>query len=313
MPKSKILFIETELENSSEIVSINQELLKHYIFSGQSNFDWSLTTSLERLIKNLHGKSTDNSPQNCEIYEKEMLRNFMWKYPLYEKSFSPKQDDYVEWLSLMQHYGAPTRLLDFTKSLYVALFMCLNDYNHEKSCIWATNQTYIYQHMANNYREYNKLPGDRGCITEIDVFAHSQANVAIRDCSFKYKKDVWLLNPDLCNERLSIQQGLFLMPTNISCPFEENLNCSIESLGKDIQHLKIPIGNLIKYSYDERFNDRNGDIIFQFKINIPHKLYYQLSNMLKSMNITAETLFPGIEGMAKSLSTIYLHSEEYTK
>lgn len=312
MHKNKIIFIETVLENTSEIVSINQDFLKHYIFRGQSNFEWSLTTSLERLINNLHGKSIDR-PQNSEIYEKEMLRNFIWKYPLYEKTFLPKQDDYIEWLSLMQHYGAPTRLLDFSKSLYVALFMCMSGYNYENSCIWAINQTYLYQHMANNYRKYNNLSGDRGCKTDIDIFAHSQANVAIRDCSFKYKKDVLLLYPNLCNERLSIQQGLFLMPTNISCSFEENLNCSIDSLCKDVEHIKVPIANIIKYSYDERFNDINGDIIFQFKIKIPHKLFYQLSNMLKQMNITAETIFPGIEGMAKSLSTIYLHSEEYIK
>lgn len=100
MANSNILFIETELENTSEIVSINQEFLKHYIFRGQSNFEWSLTTSLERLMKNLHGKSIDR-PQNSEIYEKEVLRNFIWKYPLYEKTFLPMRDDYVEWLSIM--------------------------------------------------------------------------------------------------------------------------------------------------------------------------------------------------------------------
>lgn len=191
--------------------------------------------------------------------------------------------------------------------------MCMSEYNHENSCIWAINKTYLYQHMAHNYREYNNLPGDRGCKTDIDLFAHSQANVAIRDCSFKYKKDVLLLNPNLCNERLSIQQGLFLMPTNISSSFEDNLNCSIDALDKNIESIEIPIANVIKYSYDERFNDINRDMIFQFKIKIPHKLYYQLTNMLKQMNITAETIFPGIEGLARSLSTIFLHSEEYVK
>jgi hypothetical protein len=29
---------------------------------------------------------------------------------------TPDQDDWLEWIALMQHYGAPTRFLDWTYS-----------------------------------------------------------------------------------------------------------------------------------------------------------------------------------------------------
>lgn len=32
--------------------------------------------------------------------------------------------DSIEWLSLMQHYGAQTRILDFIYLVYVALYCC---------------------------------------------------------------------------------------------------------------------------------------------------------------------------------------------
>ena len=33
----------------------------------------------------------------------------------------------LEWLALMQHYGTPTRLLDFTRSPYVACYFALEE------------------------------------------------------------------------------------------------------------------------------------------------------------------------------------------
>ena len=38
-----------------------------------------------------------------------------------------QDDNRLEWLALMQHYGAPTRLLDFTRSPYVACFFALEE------------------------------------------------------------------------------------------------------------------------------------------------------------------------------------------
>ena len=42
-----------------------------------------------------------------------MIKEFKWKFPSYEKNLIPKDGELIEWLSIMQHFGAPTRLLDF--------------------------------------------------------------------------------------------------------------------------------------------------------------------------------------------------------
>lgn len=41
-----------------------------------------------------------------------------------------------------------------------------------------------------------------------------------------------------------------------------------------------------------------------FKIIIPRKLKWELSTALRQMNITAETLYPGLGGLAKSMGTL---------
>lgn len=51
-------------------------------------------------------------------------------------------EDVIEWLALMQHFGAPTRLLDFTQSPYVATYFAVEDAT-EDSVIWAVNESWV--------------------------------------------------------------------------------------------------------------------------------------------------------------------------
>ena len=44
----------------------------------------------------------------------------------------------MEWLSLMRHYGIPTRLLDWTHSFLVAAYFAVDDADKARDCaIWA--------------------------------------------------------------------------------------------------------------------------------------------------------------------------------
>jgi hypothetical protein len=49
----------------------------------------------------------------------------------------PADDDHLGWLSVMQHYKAPTRLLDWTENLLVALYFAVSADMNEDGELWA--------------------------------------------------------------------------------------------------------------------------------------------------------------------------------
>lgn len=181
-------FVETKIVEWNDLFQLNQKFMSNFIFRGQGDSKWGLKTSLERLVESRHSSLLRNDLY-CHIYEWEMLKEFQWKYPSYEKNLIPQSDEYIEWLSIMQHYGAPTRLLDFSYSMYVALFMAM----------------------------------DNAYCDELENFAYSLANSSISDKIIN--KNRWLLpvRPHLCNERISRQQGLFLVPSSIAVKYGWNI------------------------------------------------------------------------------------------
>src|SRR4029450_3317949 len=78
--------------------------------------------------------------QEAPEVEKKLLREFGRRVHLYLKDSSriPDTGDTLEWISLMRHYGGPTRVLDWTYSIHVAAHFALNSSERNKPCwIWA--------------------------------------------------------------------------------------------------------------------------------------------------------------------------------
>src|SRR5689334_4278755 len=87
-----------------------------YIFRGQANTAWPLVPSLVRALG-------DGTRPATALWIEDLLRQeFMSQAHLHIPPgvFTHTLAD-ADWWQLMQHHGAPTRLLDWTQSPYVAL------------------------------------------------------------------------------------------------------------------------------------------------------------------------------------------------
>ena len=243
---------------------------KRWIFRGIRNYkEHRLESKLERELKTRN----DLPAINLIKAEEYLLAQFKRAANQFlEASMVPGDIDKLSWLSLMQHYGAPTRLLDFTRSPYIACFFAVEENNNEDSAIWAINESWLIKNSLNRIN-------DSIIKTKEDL---NYAYIAKKK-NFKnifYDDSIPIILPVIplkSNQRLLVQQGLFLCSGAAKKEsFEKNLLSYKSGNGDDMQK------NIHKIIIN---NDLRSEILFE----------------LNYMNISRASLFPGLDGFATSL------------
>lgn len=69
--------------------------------------------------------------------EMEVIEAFRREAPTKVEAPLPQEDDVLGWLYLMQHYRTPTRLLDWTQNILVALFFAVSSEKNVDGELWA--------------------------------------------------------------------------------------------------------------------------------------------------------------------------------
>jgi len=98
-------------------------------FRGQPNYGHKLIPSIFR----------QGSSFGVAYHEQNMFEEFKRRYP--DQSSSHKNT--YEWLTLMQHYGLPTRLLDWSSNLLVGLYFCCVNDSENDGALFIFDPTYM--------------------------------------------------------------------------------------------------------------------------------------------------------------------------
>lgn len=260
------MYTEIEISNWNHLLQIFYKL-NNFIFRGQSSSEWKLQSSIERISK---------FADNIEVAEGKIIKKFKQNARLY-LDHTPDEDDIFEWLSYIQHYGGPTRLVDFSYSPYIACFFALDDIlDHRDSgaAIYGVNKAILWQAIAvkNNFEyPYNWF------------WVGYKTNEIFNNLKFTTNDNsILFLERKTNHERTSIQQGVFLVSLNRNASFHDEL---------------FRFFNIKESDKNENITPETS--IIKIKIN-----YSSAINMMKElhkMNINSETLFPGLEGFTKSL------------
>lgn len=112
-------------------------------FRGHGDATWSLEAGWHREWEPEQGLGG-------EFYnEGNLLEKFKLRAPIFLER-APGND--WEWLFLMQHYGLPTRLLDWTESSLVALYFALRDHTGQHdAAVWAMNPWWLNKQTFDDY------------------------------------------------------------------------------------------------------------------------------------------------------------------
>lgn len=274
-------FVETTLESWDQI-HLLADRMPGWLWRGQADSDWALSTSLHR---------TQGPRASWSVLydtESRILRNFIRRAHQYIEQ-PPDGEEHLEWLSLLQHHGAPTRLLDFTHSLYVAAFFAM-EYAIKDAAIWGIDHrllVFATEHVTGAKMHVD--PNERINDKHIHIVTEFLGDYK------KARKMVLNVEPYRMSRRLSAQQGLFLFPCDLETTFEENLCATFEA----------PFSSLTTNSAEQiQASALDGDIVSQtamMKIILPQSLHNDGMLDLYRMNLNAESLFPGLDGFARSL------------
>jgi hypothetical protein len=245
------------VDRETKLASSGQE----WIFRGESK-PGRLRTTLERACEDF-GIVGDQ----IRYIENELIDDFTRSCHLYSAPVLPDEGDTLSWFALARHYGAPSRLLDFTYSLFIAAYFAAEAEKAEP-VVWAVNKTWLARHGSDVMKS---LPnGD-----EL-VQAWKQRKGWVFEKLF-IKRDppvelVALINPLKLNDRLAVQQGLFLGYSDVTVPFHDAL---------------------------ERIPESAGNLI-EFRIS-PEDARREILVRLYRTGVNRTALFPGLQGYAESL------------
>lgn len=216
------------------------------------------------------GHVTGLSPENMFYEFKSRAVPFLNREP----------SNNFEWMFLMQHYGVPTRLLDWTTNALVALFFAIE-----------SNPTSDEERHYNESPSQNFMESDEFCSEGAAVFAISPSKLNYLTVSNRSKIYI-------CEEADKWSHYFDPMNKEGSCNF---LPIAVQSSHIDTRirsqsgHFTLHGSNIWALDY----YDELRKIIH--KIFIPYEVIPQMLKDLQALGITESFIYPGLESLSRDI------------
>ncbi len=231
-----------------------------YLYRGMPNTEFKMETSLRRNCKHLQ-----------KTLEPAILENFAKYAVIGEPTIA---QSVWRQMILGQHYGLPTRLLDWTHSALVGLHFAVSEKDMElmddHDCmVWRIDMNEMYSLLPDNYRAVvNKT---QSTIFSVDMLGGITGKLEQYDTDMG-KDAMIIIEPPSINSRIVNQYSFFsLVPMEMD-DIEEFLDRRTE--------------NTVKYV-------------------IAKELRWRVRDMLDQLNMSERIVYPGLDGLSRWIARHY--------
>lgn len=276
-----------EIHSIQDYISVLDKLIYQFTrtkMGGELSFR-GVSNSSYKLIPNIYRKKIEkfNGIENNVYWESEyeILSHFIKEASCYINSIDKK--DYLSWLEYAQHFGAPTRLLDFTSNSLVALYFCCKENQEVDGTVWILHET-NYRNFINKNSKY--LVKDR-TLSRTQILDDIIKN--IEDSNHSCIEYPCSYIPHYIDIRMSAQESRFLIWGSKIGPLED----LIES--KNLMTVNEQ-GVGYRIAEDERFI---------YKVRVPSTYKPKIIKQLNLCGVNEKRLFPGLDGVGKYISNYY--------
>lgn len=193
-------------------------------YRGQASEDFKLIPSIGR-------NSIEGKEEVLLQYERAIFEDFKRKYSMFT-DVRPKND--MEFLFLAQHYGLPTRLLDWTYNPLIALYFACCSHNDKNGVVF---QSYPFSHKV--------YSPDYDDILNFDSYTYLIPNIT--DVRYKNQNGLFVLYPEPWKDNFSHISIRFIIPSGVKKNIIEKLHKiginqsfimpSLDSLCRDIVYI----------------------------------------------------------------------------
>jgi hypothetical protein len=231
-------------------------------FRGHANSEWRLTPKLYR----------DGVPdRGIRVVEDEIRQEFLMRGP---SLGSERPQNSWEWYFLMQHYGAPTRLLDWTEAALIALYFAIRN-NRDKKKSEQSNATVW---------ALNPWPLNKANLGIDEVIPPGATTGILPEHAARYR--FWL--PDRYEEEKELKKELpiAVYPTHFAQRISSQRSCFTI-------HGSNPNG------FEKIFDETPGYVA---RINIPASVIDSIEDDLSVAGIDELTVFPDLDGLGRYLT-----------
>ena len=279
--------------------SASSPSLNPYLYRGQANCSWKLLPSL---IRDLPTSSI--TPEQALVIEDLAFEEFTSQAHLHlPQTVIPSRENALAWWTLIQHYNGHTRVIDWTASPYVAVYFAVLDEPKKDGVVWLVNKEIVTLSMLNEFG------ADRIGIKKSAVRARFLKPDGDPLMHFILKVTQ--------TDRMVAQRGSFSVCEFILGDHEEIIASGSERImvlgvnaleSPDVVKAALPQmhadflldqKNTIASAIEE--NDRSKLLN---KLIIPSRRKTDFLRHLKAMNVTAASLFPGADGLGRSVNEL---------